>query len=341
MGALRPSGKGLEETAGSKDQEHPDGPRRQAYRRDRTVAGERHAAPRVILSRSGINPDKVTVTQFATNQIAEMAYATRRSTPSWRWGRSTARLLDAIAATATRQASPKSCRSKCRGGGQKHPLYRSTRSPAASSLPSTRPPEDKSRRSQIIILIIAPSSLSDTTVGAFVRQLFSVRHQIATCRPRRRSRSRIPTRMPRCRRIRARPPISTAPSARSWRNIPTICGASFCSLRPRFGGRLAAALREAPGAGAVHTAHRDNLLGLISRVRRVEGGRGVDGYAVHGRRRLAQGRSIATKTVRSRKATCRRSGSRWSNSTMPQPTGASRSARGTADLPQARSSDAE
>ena len=38
---------------------------------------------RVILSESGVNPDKVTVTQFATNQIAEMA-TTRRSTPSWR-----------------------------------------------------------------------------------------------------------------------------------------------------------------------------------------------------------------------------------------------------------------
>ena len=76
--------------------------------------------------------------------------------------------------------------------------------------------------------------------------------------------------MPRCRRIRARRPISTAPSARSWKNIPTTSGASILILSGL--GSAGAWLQHywKRDEREQYTAHRDNLLELISRVRRVE-----------------------------------------------------------------------
>ena len=136
---------------------------------------------RVILTESGINPDKVTVTQFGTNQIAEMArdhgvdaYMTvgplnskitvgRHQRHRSREGRT--------------EISPD------RGFGDD--CARSIRSTKSEEIPgsifSSSParPEDKVETVSVNHLIIAPKSLSDTAVGAFARQLFTVRQQLA------------------------------------------------------------------------------------------------------------------------------------------------------------------
>jgi TRAP-type uncharacterized transport system substrate-binding protein len=135
---------------------------------------------RVILTESGVNPDKVAVTQFATNQIAEMA---RDSTIEayMAVGPLDSKITkDAIAATAATRGEPKFLPIDVSEAiAQKHPLYESEE--IAGSIFSSSParPEDKVETVSVNHLIIAPKALSDTTVGTFARQLFTVRQQVA------------------------------------------------------------------------------------------------------------------------------------------------------------------
>jgi hypothetical protein len=62
---------------------------------------------------------------------------------------------------------------------QKHPLYEAEEIPASTFSASPPRPDDKIDTVSVNHLIIAPKSLSDTAVGAFVRQLFTVRQQLA------------------------------------------------------------------------------------------------------------------------------------------------------------------
>jgi hypothetical protein len=62
---------------------------------------------------------------------------------------------------------------------QKHPLYESEEIPGSTFSSSPPRPEDKVDTVSVNHLIIAPKSLSETTVGAFVRQLFAVRPLLA------------------------------------------------------------------------------------------------------------------------------------------------------------------
>src|SRR5450759_4939615 len=87
---------------------------------------------------------------------------------------------DAIAATAAARGEPKFLPVDVSEAiAKKHPLYESEE--IAGSIFSSSParPEDKVETVSVNHLIIAPKSLSETTVGAFVRQLFAVRQQLA------------------------------------------------------------------------------------------------------------------------------------------------------------------
>ena len=135
---------------------------------------------KVILTESGVNPDKVAVTQFATNQIAEMARDTTLDAYMAVGPLDSKITRDAIAATAGSRGEPKFLPIDVSEAiAQKHPLYESEE--IAGSIFSSSParPEDKVETVSVSHLIIAPKSLSDTTVGAFTRQLFTVRQQLA------------------------------------------------------------------------------------------------------------------------------------------------------------------
>lgn len=135
---------------------------------------------RVILKESGIDPDKVTISQFATNQIGEMA-----KDPSVDAFMAVGPLkskitVDAIAATAAARGEPKFLPVDVADAiAKKNPIYESEEIPA--SIFGSRPqrPEDKVDTVSVNHLIIAPKSLSDTTVAAFARQLFTNRQQLA------------------------------------------------------------------------------------------------------------------------------------------------------------------
>ena len=132
---------------------------------------------RVILTESGVNPDKVAVTQFATNQIAEMARDASLDAYMAVGPLDSKITADAIAATAAARGEPKFLPIEVsEASAKKHPLYDSEEIPGSIFSSSPARPEDKVDTVSVNHLIIAPKSLSDTTVGAFVRQLFTVRH---------------------------------------------------------------------------------------------------------------------------------------------------------------------
>jgi TRAP transporter TAXI family solute receptor len=135
---------------------------------------------RVILTESGVNADKVAVTQFAVNQIADMAKDTSLDAYMTVGPLDSKITRDAIAATAASRGEPKFLPIDVSETiAKKHPLYESEEIPASIFSSSPARPEDKVDTVSINHLIIAPRALSDTKVGAFARQVFNVRQQLA------------------------------------------------------------------------------------------------------------------------------------------------------------------
>src|SRR6266702_3594735 len=135
---------------------------------------------RVILTESGIKPDKVTVAQFATSEIAEMARDQSVDAFMAVGPLKSKITADAINATATARGEPKFLPIEVSEAiAKKHPLYESEEIPGSIFASSPARPEDKIETVSVNHLIIAPKSLSDTAVGAFVRQLFTMRQQLA------------------------------------------------------------------------------------------------------------------------------------------------------------------
>jgi TRAP transporter TAXI family solute receptor len=134
---------------------------------------------RVILTEAGVNPDKVAVVQFATNQIADMARDASLDAYMTVGPLESKITRDAIAATAASRGEPKFLPIEVSEAiAQKHPLYESEEIAASIFSSSPARPEDKVETVSVNHLIIAPRSLSDTKVGAFARQVFTVRQQL-------------------------------------------------------------------------------------------------------------------------------------------------------------------
>jgi len=135
---------------------------------------------RAILKESGINPDKVTVSQFATNQINEMARDPSVDAFMAVGPLKSKITVDAIAATAAARGEPKFLPVDVADAiAKKNPIYESEEIPASIFGSSPQRPEDKVDTVAINHLIIAPKSLSDTAVAAFARQLFTNRQELA------------------------------------------------------------------------------------------------------------------------------------------------------------------
>ena len=87
--------------------------------------------------------------------------------------------MDAIAATAATRGEPKFLPIDVADAIAENPIYEFEEIPGSIFNSSPARPEDKIDTISVNHLIIAPKSLSDTTVGAFARQLFTDRHQLA------------------------------------------------------------------------------------------------------------------------------------------------------------------
>ncbi|MCP4618694.1 MAG: ABC transporter substrate-binding protein [Bradyrhizobium sp.] len=135
---------------------------------------------RVILTESGVDADKVAVTQFAVSQIAEMARDASLDAYMTVGPLDSKTTRDAIAATAASRGDPKFLPIDVSETiAKKHPLYEAEEIPASIFSSSPPRPEDKVDTVGVNHLIIAPRTLSDTKVGAFARQVFSARQQLA------------------------------------------------------------------------------------------------------------------------------------------------------------------
>jgi TRAP transporter TAXI family solute receptor len=135
---------------------------------------------RNILKESGINPDKVTVSQFATDKIGEMARDQTIDAFMAVGPLKSKITVDAIAATAAARGEPKFLPIDVADAiAKKNPIYESEEIPASIFGSSPQRPEDKVDTVAVNHLIIAPKSLSDTAVAAFARQLFTNRQQLA------------------------------------------------------------------------------------------------------------------------------------------------------------------
>ena len=88
--------------------------------------------------------------------------------------------LDAIGATARARSEPTFLPIDVSEAiAKKHPLYVSEEIPASSFSSSPARPDDKIETVAVNHLIVAPRSLSESAVGAFIRQLFTARPSLA------------------------------------------------------------------------------------------------------------------------------------------------------------------
>jgi TRAP transporter TAXI family solute receptor len=227
---------------------------------------------RVILTESGINPDKVTVAQFGTSQIAEMAKDPTIDAFMAVGPLNSKITADAISATATARGEPKFLPIDVSEAiAQKHPLYESEE--IAGSIFSSSParPDDKVETVSVNHLIVAAKSVSDTSIAAFARQLFTMRQQLARELP---SAAHI-----------------EKPDTDKDAALPAHAGAAAYidgnerTFLEKYTDYIWFAILIISGLGSAgawlqhywkrdereqYTAHRDNMLDLISKVRKAE-----------------------------------------------------------------------
>ncbi len=135
---------------------------------------------RVILKESGVDPDKVQVTQFGTDQISEMVRD--QSIDAFMIvGPSDGKpLVEAITATARVRGEPTFLPIDVSEAiAARHPLYESEEIPGSTFTTSPARPDDTLETVSVNHLIVAPRSLSETTVGTLTRQIFAAKPDLA------------------------------------------------------------------------------------------------------------------------------------------------------------------
>ena len=135
---------------------------------------------RVILTESGVNPDKVAVTQFATNQIAELARDPTIEAYMAVGPLDSKITIEAITATAKSRGEPKFLGIDVSDSiAKKHPIYESEEIPGSTFSTSPARPDDKIDTVSVNHLIVARKSAPETAVGGFLKQLFAARQGLA------------------------------------------------------------------------------------------------------------------------------------------------------------------
>jgi TRAP transporter TAXI family solute receptor len=135
---------------------------------------------RVILTESGVAPDKVAVTQFGTNQIEDLARDPNLDAFMAVGPLDSKITSEALTATARARGEPKFLAIDVSEAiAQKHPLYESEEIPGSIFNSSPAWPDDKVETVSVNHLIVARKALSETTVAALARQLFAVRQSLA------------------------------------------------------------------------------------------------------------------------------------------------------------------
>ena len=134
---------------------------------------------RIILTESGVAPDKVAVKQFGTHEIAELAGDPTIDAFMAVGPLDSKITAEALGATARVRGEPKFLPVDVSEAiAQKHPLYESEEIPGSSFNSKPAWPDDKIETVSVNHLIVARKSLSETTVAALTRQVFAVRQSL-------------------------------------------------------------------------------------------------------------------------------------------------------------------
>jgi TRAP transporter TAXI family solute receptor len=135
---------------------------------------------RVILKESGVDPDKVQVSQFGTDQISEMVRDQSVDAFMMVVPADSKLLLEAITATARLRGEPAFLPIDVSEAiAARHPLYESEEVPGSTFTTSPARPGDTLETVSVYHLIAAPRSLSEATVGTLTRQIFAAKPALA------------------------------------------------------------------------------------------------------------------------------------------------------------------
>ena len=135
---------------------------------------------RVILRESGVDPGKVTVAQFGTEQINEMVRDTSVDAFMMVAPLDSRLTIDAILSTARQRGEPTFLPIDISEAiAAHHPLYESEEIPGSAFTSAPARPDDTVETVGVNHLIVAPKSLSETTVAALARQIFAAKPSLA------------------------------------------------------------------------------------------------------------------------------------------------------------------
>ena len=131
---------------------------------------------KVILSESGLNPDKVTISRFSIAEITEMVKDPSIDAFMTVGPLDSKITSEAITTTARLRGEPAFLPIDVSEAlAHKHPLYEAEEIPGSSITTSPARPDDTVDTVGVSHLIVATKSLSEPTAGAFTRALFNVR----------------------------------------------------------------------------------------------------------------------------------------------------------------------
>jgi TRAP transporter TAXI family solute receptor len=138
----------------------------------------------VILTESGVNPQKVTAIQFGTDHISDMTLDPSLDAFMMVGALNDKTISGTIAATTRLRGDPQFLPVEVSEAiAARHPLYESEEIPAGAFAAAPQRPDDKVETIAVNHLIVAPASLSEDTVAAFTRELFTVRPTLTTDLP--------------------------------------------------------------------------------------------------------------------------------------------------------------
>lgn len=130
----------------------------------------------VILKESGVDPDKVEVAQFNTEQVGDMMKDASIDAFMIVGPLDSKLTADALAATARVRGEPVFLPiAVSEAIAARHPLYESEEIPGSSITASPARPDDTVETVSVNHLIVAPKSLSEATVGTLTRQIFAAK----------------------------------------------------------------------------------------------------------------------------------------------------------------------
>lgn len=136
---------------------------------------------KVILQQYGVDPNKVEIVQFSTNEIAE-AVRNQKADAYLAAGPINSKITSEAIAASTRDGGIPTFLAidSAETIAQNHPLYEAAEIPAGAFGGSPARPGEEVKTISFAHHVVVRKGLSESTVAAFTRQLFAIRQQLMT-----------------------------------------------------------------------------------------------------------------------------------------------------------------